>query len=365
MSELQTEQLQHEPPIEETIIPADTPDDEPISVDLTEGKVVDADAAPEEQPVTKPKGSKPPRSNARIQKLTHDLDGATTYAQRLEQELQAARAETARERQQREQASYTALEHNKARLELSKQDAQAALSAAISAGDTDKQAAATARLSQVTSELTDVESVLTSNPKPSAPPPPQDLRQQQQQPRQPAQQQQPQLPPPIAEFVQSNSWFNPQHPDYDAEMHDEAVLFARQLERKIARGDAQIKVNSPEYFDEISNHVATQFGDEEPEPQPQTRRTPPMSQSRQPVAPAQRSGVPGQNGGKPGGNKVVLTAEEKAFAKNMRDNSAPGFVYPRGHAQAGKPLTDNDLYVKFAREKVKDQSIQAQNRPQQ
>lgn len=361
MSDLQTEQLQETPPPDETIIPSDSPDDEPISVDITEGKVVEPEAAAP-PPEAKPKGAKPPRSNARIQNLTAQVSEVTTYAQRLEQELQNARAETARERQQREQASYTALEHNKARLELSKQDAQAALSAAIAAGDTDKQAAATARLSQVTSELTDVDTVLASNPKPAPPQQqPQDLRQQQ--PRQP--QQQPQLAAPIVEFVQNNDWFNPQHQDYDPEMHDEAVLFARQLERQIARGAVQIKVNSPEYFDAISNHVATQFGDEEPEAQPQSRRTPPMSQSRQPVAPAQRSGVPGQNGGKPGGNKVVLTAEEKAFAKNMRDNSAPGFVYPRGHAQAGKPLTDNDLYVKFAREKVKDQSIQAQNRQQQ
>ncbi|NDH57363.1 MAG: hypothetical protein EBX60_03720 [Betaproteobacteria bacterium] len=151
------------------------------------------------------------------------------------------------------------------------------------------------------------------------------------------------------------------NPDFDAEMHDAAMLLHKKMERQVRLGkkpDGYIE--SPEYFADIMAEMQANFPDafedSEPAPAP-TRRTPPMGTPRQPVAPATR-GAPAASAKT---QKITLDGETASFVRGLVDNGT--MRYPRSHpdvAKRGQPMEYNDAYKEYARQRQM-QPQQSQN----
>jgi len=203
---------------------------------------------------------------------------------------------------------------------------------------------------------------------------------------QPQQQQAPQYvppPEPVRNFMVENQWFsavqlddagNPikgqngqfmQNPNYDEDMHDEAMTEHRRIQRDMRLGHLPKDfLETPEYFERIKTRVAQTFpdafeGEEEQTPAPRPR-TPPMAPSRQPVAPTQRQSQPGTPA--KNGSKMKLDGEQADFVRRLVDNNT--MVYPRNHPDAtkrGQRMSYDDAYVEYAKKLQSDPGSQ-QNR---
>lgn len=344
----------------------------PVDVDVEGGTAADvpADAPPpppeQQQPRTKP------RPQQRIQTLTHERDQWQTAASRLEAELATARHEAAEARTGREQAERMGMENLVARTKAEVASATAALRAAKDVQDANAEVEAQKRLARAVAEEADADAWTAANPKQEP--------QQRQQPQQQQPQQQQYQPPaalsgPVRDFMSENQWFSAvemgndgrpvldqssgrpiSNAAFDPEMHDTAMLEHKQIQRAVRTGKLpQDFIESPEYFERIRNRVATEFPDEfdapdtNNEPPPPKPRTPPMRDAKQNVAPSNRQ-VPNQAPQK-SGTKLRLDGEQAALVRSLVDNGT--MLYPRNHSdhnKAGKRMSYEDAYVKYARE---------------
>jgi hypothetical protein len=131
--------------------------------------------------------------------------------------------------------------------------------------------------------------------------------------------QRPQLEPATAEWVHTNEWFQPQSTSFDAEMHEEATLYARRIERRYRADGRGDEIGSTTYFREIDKHMQEEFPDAFEGRAAPRRAAPPMSRDSR-VAPVSRGGQPAQ--GARSGNKIRLSPEQRKFAHNMAASGA-------------------------------------------
>lgn len=129
---------------------------------------------------------------------------------------------------------------------------------------------------------------------------------------------QPTLEPRTAQWIQKNAWFQPQSEDFDPEMHEEATLYARRIERRYRAEGRDDEIGGVDYFTEIDRHMRKEFPDAFATAPTPSKKAPPMARDSN-VAPVQRS-APGQ----PAKNtkSVRLTADQRRMAHQLAQSGA-------------------------------------------
>lgn len=136
------------------------------------------------------------------------------------------------------------------------------------------------------------------------------------------------------EWMHKNSWANPDSPNFDQEMYEEADNYSIRLARKYkleGRGD---EIGTPEFFDEITDHVKQSYDISPPPPpsKPQSRDRMQMKTDQSPpVGPVNRQAPLNQAPLK--AKDISLTPEQKEIAYSLR-----GFVRD---PKTGKRIEDN------------------------
>lgn len=275
-------------------------DDDEVEV---EAEPAEEDVEEEEEEEVQ-EGPKPKRRDEnRIQELARRAQEAERRAAEYE-----ARAQ--QEAELRRQSDIAMMSHYETGLMNKEKSIRAELSEAISLGDTEKQIDLQTELMQVRNDLTGVsewrreaESQPASQPQPAAEPKPQ---------------QQTTLEPRTRDWISNNTWFQPQSPDFDREMHEEATTYARKLERRLKAEGRADEIGGKNYFANIDKYVREEFPDAFEEAATPKRGTPKMSRDNI-VAPVARSGSPGQQ---TNSRTVRLTPEQRRMAHNMADSGA-------------------------------------------
>lgn len=137
-----------------------------------------------------------------------------------------------------------------------------------------------------------------------------------QQPERPAT---PTLEPRTADWIQKNTWFQPQSADFDAEMHEEATMYARRVERRYRAEGREDEIGGVDYFTEIDRHMKQEFPDAFAHRSVPTKKVPPMSRESN-VAPVQRSAAPGQP--QKNSKTIRLTADQRRMAHQLAQSGA-------------------------------------------
>jgi hypothetical protein len=254
----------------------------------------------EEEPEEEPKPKR--RDENRIQELARRAQEAERRASEYE-----ARAQ--QEAELRRQSDIAMMSHYETGLRSKEKTIRAELSEAMSLGDTEKQIDLQTELMQVRNDLLGVsEWRKEAEREPVAPV----------QPTAQPETQQPTLEPRTRDWIASNTWFQPQSPDFDREMHEEATTYARKLERRLKADGRAEEIGSKSYFADIDKYVRQEFPEAFEEAAAPKKGTPKMSRDTT-VAPVARSGAPGQ----PTNSRMVrLTPEQRRMAHNMADSGA-------------------------------------------
>jgi hypothetical protein len=135
---------------------------------------------------------------------------------------------------------------------------------------------------------------------------------------QPKAQPQPSLEPRTAGWIQKNEWFQPQSAEFDPEMHEEATLYARRIERRYRSEGRDDEIGGVDYFTEIDRHMRKEYPDAFSTVSTPSKRTPPMSRDSN-VAPVQRS-APNQRGKM--AKTIRLTADQRGMAHQLAQSGA-------------------------------------------
>jgi len=272
--------------------PEESDDDGEVEVEVD-----DDEEEPEEEP--KPKR----RDENRIQELARRAQEAERRASEYE-----ARAQ--QEAELRRQSDIAMMSHYETGLRNKEKSIRAELSEAMSLGDTEKQIDLQTELMQVRNDLNGAAEWRKEAEREVVRP-----VQQQAQPET----QQPTLEPRTRDWIAANTWFQPQSPDFDREMHEEATTYARKLERRFKAEGRGEEIGSKKYFADIDKYVRGEFPEAfEGEATPK-KGTPKMSRDNT-VAPVARSGAPGQPS--PNSRTVRLTPDQRRMAHNMADSGA-------------------------------------------
>lgn len=364
----------------------DLPDEIDIEIAPEEGEETPpapAPAAKVAQPAAQPKPKEPHRPKSdperRIGQAVARQREAETAADRLKRENEELLAKleggqkTATELQQRaERGERVALTHHeratRAELDIANREYQAA----VEGGDAKRQTEANARVSAASAEINKINDWKAAHPEPKPgaiqpqareEPAPQ---RQQEQPRQQPQPSVENLAEPAKNWVAENTWFDQQA---EPEMYDAAVSYAALLEHRLVRAGKQTEINTPAYFDRLTNYMRQEFPDYpwEDASAPETgdyRVVPALSATTRP--PTRNGALNGQNGAKaptaqrmpqmsrnsavlpangqqaPGGRqpennqmRVLMSDDEKEMAVRQWENGAMG-----NHYKTGKPITD-------------------------
>jgi hypothetical protein len=258
-----------------------------------------AQEEPEEEEV--PKRRRSPEK--RISELARKAAEAEQRAQALEARLQ-------KESQLREQSEQAMMTHYRNNLSVTAMDLKQKLSEARSMMDNEK---IDDLQYQFTKTMNDLEAVTNWE------------REQQNKAARPAepeavqpQQQQVTLEPRTASWIQKNTWFQPKSEDFDAEMHEEATLYARRVERRFRSEGRDDEIGNVDYFTEIDRHMRREFPDAFSAQATPSKRAPLMSRDSN-AAPVQRT-APGQPPKK--STSVRLSVEERRWAHQMAQSGA-------------------------------------------
>lgn len=261
--------------------------------------------ASEEEEAPKPKRS----ADRRIAELARKAAEAERRAQEVEARLQQAE-------QLRQQSDMAMMTHYEQRLIGQAQVIKQQLIDAHSIGDSERIVELQGEYYKLQNDLNSIENwkaqqeLTQPQPKQAVQPQPQPERQQQPQPT---------LEPRTADWIQKNSWFQPNSPDFDPEMHEEATIYARRVERRYRAEGREDEIGSIDYFTEIDRHMYQEFPDAFSERATPTKKVPPMSRESN-VAPVQRSAAPGQPSKKTTTGR--LTADQRQMARNMNASGA-------------------------------------------
>lgn len=258
----------------------------------------------EEEPAEKPK-----RRDA--QRRIAELSRRAQEAERRAQEVEARLQQEASLRQQSDAAMMT---HYENALTARMQELKTKWIDANNIGDQSAMFDLNAEISSIQNDLNGVkqwrgQQQAAAEQQRQAPP--------QQQPSQ-QQQQQPTLQAETADWIRRNDWFQPNTTNFDPEMHEEATLYARRIERRYRSEGREEEIGGVSYFTEIDRHMRSEFPDAFESVATPKKAAPPMSRNT-PVTPVTRSAPEGQQ---KNSKTVRLTADQRRMAHNMADSGA-------------------------------------------
>ena len=277
----------------------------------------------EEEEEEQPRKKRSPEN--RIQELARRAQEAERRAQEYESRL-------AEEAELRRKSDLAMMTHYEERLKRDAAVVKTQLQEAISMGDTEKQVELQAEYFQLQADLGGVKSWRESQANVEMEAPQQRQRQAEPEPEQAPQVS---LEPRTAKWIEKNTWFQPQSADFDPDMHEEATLYARKVERRYKIEGREDEIGGLEYFTEIDRYMRREFPTAFHDPAPVKKAAPPMARSGN-VAPVARTGVPGQAVKKTA--TVTLSPDQRKMAHTMADTGA--YRHPNGsrmnHQEAEK-----------------------------
>lgn len=231
-------------------------------------------------------------------------------AQEAERRAQEAEARIAQETEARRQSDLAMMTHYEQNLQGQANFVKQQLQEAISIGDTAQQVELQSKLFQIQSEISGVDSWKQQFEvsRPHAEP----VKQQ------PTQQPKVTLEPKTQAWISDNTWFQPNSPDFDPEMHEEATLYARRIERRFKAEGRAADIGGDDYFAEIDRHIREEFADAFEDHAP-AKKSPPMGRDNS-VAPVVRTGTPGQAVKQ--SKSIRLTADQRQLARQLADSGA-------------------------------------------
>jgi hypothetical protein len=262
-----------------------------------EGEPVEEEAVEEEAPKRKRS-----RDN-RIAELARKAADAERRAQEAEARVQQAE-------QLRQQSDFAMMTHYEKRIHGQADVIKQQLIDAHSIGDSEKIVELQQEFYKLQSDLNGIESWKAQQE--LTPPEPKKATQ----PRPAAQ---PTLEPRTADWIGKNTWFQPQSSDFDPEMHEEATIYARRIERRYRSEGREDEIGGLDYFTEIDRHMQGEFPDAFSERSVPSKRVPPMSRESN-VAPVQRTGNPGQPTKQ--SKTIRLTADQRRMAHQLAQSGA-------------------------------------------
>lgn len=274
--------------------------------DADEAEVEDEDPVDEEEEEEEPRPRKRD-TERRIAELARRAQEAERRAQETEAKLQQEAA-------LRQQSDIAMMTHYEQRLRGDANVILSQIEEAATMGDARKQAELQAQFNQLQSDLSGIDSWRKDAEARMA----EAQRQPEPQP-QPSTQQQVTLEPRTRDWIEKNPWFQPQSPDFDPEMHEEATQYARRIERRFKAEGRADEIGSASYFKEIDKHMRAEFADAIPDRSAPKKATPKMKRDNS-VAPVARSG--GSDTPAKRTAKVVLSAADRQFARNMAASGA-------------------------------------------
>lgn len=253
---------------------------------------------PEEEEAPKRKRS----PDKRIAELSRKAADAERRAQDAESRLQ-------NEAQMRQQSDAAMMTHYKNNLINEAGSVKQRLMDAHSMGDTEQIVELQSVYYKLQNDLAGVEN-WEAEQKVSAP----EVKKQ----AQPKSEPQTTLEPRTAGWIQKNDWFQPQSPEFDPEMHEEATLYARRIERRYRSEGRDDEIGGVDYFTEIDRHMRKEYPDAFSTVSTPSKRTPPMSRESN-VAPVQRS-APNQQGKM--AKTIRLSADQRRMAHQLAESGA-------------------------------------------
>jgi hypothetical protein len=261
-------------------------------------EVGDAEEEPEEEEAPKRKRS----PDKRIAELSRKAADAERRAQEAESRLQ-------NEAQMRQQSDFAMMTHYKNNLINEASSVKQRLMDAHSMGDSEQIVELQSIYYKLQNDLSGVEN-WEAEQKVSTP----EVQKQ----AQPKSEPQTTLEPRTAGWIQKNDWFQPQSPEFDPEMHEEATLYARRIERRYRSEGRDDEIGGVDYFTEIDRHMRKEYPDAFSAVSTPSKRTPPMSRESN-IAPVQRS-APNQQGKM--AKTIRLTADERRMAHQLAQSGA-------------------------------------------
>lgn len=277
-------------------------DEEGEEIEEEGEELEEASEEPEEAPEEQPRRRSPDK---RIAELARRAQEAERKAQEYESQLQ-------REAQLRRQSDIAMMTHYEKTLQYQTANIKSQLQEAKTLGDTEKEIELQTELFQIQSDLSDVRNWRANQEQAPEPEPIAPAQPQRQEP-------QVSLEPRTREWIQRNEWFQPQSDYFDQEMHEEATIYARRIERRYRSEGRDTDIGGVEYFSEIDRHMRNEFPDAFAEQATPRKETPRMSRNS-PVAPVSRTGTPGQ-ASRPS-KTVKLSAEERKMAHSLAASGA-------------------------------------------
>ena len=275
-------------------------EEEPEEEEPEEEEVEEAEEEPEEEEEEAPKRKRSP--DKRIAELARKAADAERRAQDAESRLQ-------NEAQMRQQSDFAMMTHYKNNLINEAGAVKQKLIDAHSMGDSEQVIELQSIYYKLQNDLTGVEN-WEAEQKVSAP----EVQKQ----AQPRSEPQTTLEPRTAGWIQKNDWFQPQSPEFDPEMHEEATLYARRIERRYRSEGRDDEIGGVDYFTEIDRHMRKEYPDAFSTVSTPSKRTPPMSRDSN-VAPVQRN-APNQQG--KNSTTVRLTADQRRMAHQLAQSGA-------------------------------------------
>lgn len=273
-------------------------EEDPEEEEPEEEEAEEAEEEPEEEEAPKRKRS----PDKRIAELSRKAAEAERRAQDAESRLQ-------NEAQMRQQSDFAMMTHYKNNLINEAGAIKQKLIDAHSMGDSEQVIELQSVYYKLQNDLTGVEN-WEAEQKVSTP----EVQKQ----VQPRAEPQTTLEPRTAGWIQKNDWFQPQSPEFDPEMHEEATLYARRVERRYRSEGRDNEIGGVDYFTEIDRHMRKEYPDAFSTVSTPSKRTPPMSRESN-VAPVQRS-APNQQG--KNSTTVRLTADQRRMAHQLAQSGA-------------------------------------------
>jgi hypothetical protein len=269
---------------------------------------------PEEEQPEEPEEEEAPKRRRSADKRIIELARKAAEAEQRAQDMEARLQKEAQLREQSEQAMMT---HYRNNLSVTAMDLKQKLAEARSMMDNEKIDDLQYQFNKTMNDLEAVTNWEREQQNKAARPA---------QPAAPAapQQQQVSLEPRTASWIQKNSWFQPKSEDFDPEMHEEATLYARRVERRFRAEGRDEEIGSVDYFTEIDRHMRREFPDAFAAQATPSKKAPLMSRDSN-AAPVQRT-APGQPPKK--STSVRLTADQRRMAHQMGQSGA--FRNPNG-----------------------------------
>lgn len=277
-----------------------------------EGQPEEPEASSEQE--EEPEEEEAPKRRRSPEKRISELARKAADAERRAQEAESRLQKEAQLREQSEQAMMT---HYRNNLSVTAMDLKQKLAEARSMMDNEKIDDLQYQFNKTMNDLEAVTNWEREQQNRAARPA---------QPAAPAesQRQQVTLEPRTAGWIQKNTWFQPKSEDFDPEMHEEATLYARRVERRFRAEGRDEEIGSLDYFTEIDRHMRREFPDAFAAQSTPSKKAPPMSRDSN-AAPVQRT-APGQPVKK--STSIRLSADQRRMAHQMGQSGA--FKNPNG-----------------------------------